>query len=417
MRFLCRSVFLLLAVSLCVAGKPVPPVKTAPRINPLDNAFEKGWMLADTNGDGIADFLSGQVIVPQSPSAAENAAAANLAARLGYGTSGLTLPVVESAPQSAQTGPKIFVGATALDSRAAAVLNPLTSLLRPGEGGVFLTNGNLAVIGADAPGLLAAATDYASRAPYQWIAPGDTIQSITGRIAKAFSAAKLPFAAQHVGLTYVSKVLGIHRAILRVSGTTDAAAIRKALAGAPKPVRFAAVKEIVLLVGHAPPITLLNPVPFATPDISKLKAPGPKPLDLGRLYTIQGLLGGSKQMPVPASVDSRLYVPAGKPGIAMANLAARIGLETTGITLPLAYIPTGVSPSHVPAQAVVTSDSPLGQQLVRELTAAKNDEGSSFAQTIFKTGNLPASSFSAVLPRENARAGSNLCGSTVLSGL
>jgi hypothetical protein len=377
-----RSVVFLFVLSLCAAARPSPPAKTVPQASPLENAFQKGWMLVDTNGDGIANFLSGHVVVPASPTAAENAAAANLAARLGYGTSGLTLPVVESAPPAAPAGPKIFVGAKALSSPAAG-LSPLTSLLGPGEGGVFLTSGNLAIAGADAPGLLAAATAYASRAPYQWTTPGDTIQSIAKGVNQALSAAKLDAAAQLVGLTYVSKEPGIRRAILRVSGTAGAEAVRKALAPEGKPpVRFSAVKELVLLAGNAPPVTLLNPVPFATAPLPALKAPGPKPLDLGQLYTIKGLLGGSKEMPVPATADARLYVPAGKPGIAMANLAARVGLETTGITLPLAYVPTGISPAQVPAQAIVTADSSLGKQLMRELAAAKNDEGAAFTKTI-----------------------------------
>ncbi|MDE3134995.1 MAG: hypothetical protein KGL59_00335 [Acidobacteriota bacterium] len=341
-------------------------------------------MLTDTNGDGIANFLRGHVVVPASPSAAENAAAANLAARMGYGTSGLSLPVVESLPQTAEPSPKIFVGAGALDSGTAAAIAPLSSLLGPGEGGVFLANKNLAVIGSDAPGLLAVAINYAARAPYQWNTPGDTLQSIAEAIDKAFSEAKLKATAQLVGLTYVNQEPGIRRAILRVSGTAETEAVRKALTGAGKTVRFAAVKELVLLVGNAPPVTLVNSTPFATPSLSALKTPGPKPLDLGQLYSIKGLLGGSKEMPVPASVDARLYVPAGNAGIAMANLAARVGLETTGITLPLAYVPEGVAPSDVPEQAVVTADSPLGRQLVNELTAAKNDEGASFAKTVLQ---------------------------------
>jgi hypothetical protein len=389
MRFLCRSVSFLLAVTLCAAGQPAPQAKPAPPASPLENAFQKGWMLVDTNGDGIANFLRGHVVVPANPTEAENAAAANLAARLGYGTSGLTLPVVESAPQAAGSDPQILVGSGALDSRVAASLAPLTSLLGPGEGGVFQTNDNLAVIGSDAPGLLAAATDYAARAPYQWNAPGDTIQSIAERIDQEFSAAKLGATAQLVALTYVNKESGIRRAILRVTGTSDADAVRKALTSGAKPISFAAVKELMLFVGNAVPVTLVNPATFATPSLSALKAPGPKPLDLGRLYTINGLLGGSKEMPVPASVDARLYVPAGNPGIAMANLAARAGLETTGITLPLAYVPTGVVPANVPAQAVVTADSSLGKELVRELTAAKNNEGASFAPTIFGTPLSP----------------------------
>ena len=145
---------------------------------------------------------------------------------------------------------------------------------------------------------------------------------------------------------------------------------------------------MVLLVGNAAPVAIVNSVPFAAPPLSALKAPGPKPLDLGQIYTIKGLLGGSKEMPVPASVDGRLYVPAGNAGIAMANLASRIGLETTGISLPLAYVPEGVAPADVPEQAVVTADSSLGRQLVNELNAAKNDKGGSFAKTILSP--LPA---------------------------
>jgi hypothetical protein len=390
MRALCGFVFFLFVLSLSAAGRPAAPVKTMTQPSPLEDAFQKGWMLNDTNGDGIANFLNGHVVVSASTTAAENAAAANLAARLGYGTSGLTLPVVERerAPQANKLGPTIFVGAGALDSGTASALTPLTSLLGPGEGGVFLTNGNLAVVGADAPGLLAAATNYAARAPYQWNTPGDTIQSIADGIGKAFSAAKLGATAQLVGITYVNKEPGIRRAILRVSGTSDTDTVRKALTGGAKPLRFAAVKELVLLVGNAAPVTIVNSVPFAAPPLSALKAPGPKPLDLGQIYTIKGLLGGSKEMPVPAAVDGRLYVPAGNAGIAMANLASRIGLETTGISLPLAYVPEGVAPADVPEQAVVTADSSLGKQLVNELNAAKNDKGGSFAKTVLSP--LPA---------------------------
>src|SRR5580692_10461256 len=59
-----------------------------PAANHLDDPFATGWMLVDTNGDGIADSINGKVYVPASPSSAQNAAAANVAARLGYGTTG-----------------------------------------------------------------------------------------------------------------------------------------------------------------------------------------------------------------------------------------------------------------------------------------------------------------------------------------
>ena len=48
----------------------------------------------DTNGDGLADSVAARVIVPAAPTLGEMEAATNLAARLGYETTALTLPLV-----------------------------------------------------------------------------------------------------------------------------------------------------------------------------------------------------------------------------------------------------------------------------------------------------------------------------------
>src|SRR5438876_11943364 len=48
----------------------------------------------DTNGDGLPDIVAARVIVPADPSLADVEAATNLAARLGYETTALTLPLV-----------------------------------------------------------------------------------------------------------------------------------------------------------------------------------------------------------------------------------------------------------------------------------------------------------------------------------
>ena len=385
MRALLRLACLILVLVVCAPSFPSATPPPAAPVNPLEHAFEKGWMLVDTNGDDVADFLRGHVIVPAQSTAAENAAAANLAARLGYETTGLTMPVVETANEAraGATGPKIFVGATSMSSSVSADLAPLVSLLGPGEGGVFLTGEDLAVIGADAPGLLAAANDFATRAPYQWATPGDKIEAIAVDINKALAAAKINATARLVGLTYVDKEPGIHRATLRLSSGVDRATVLKALSPEGKPpVRFAAVSEIVIFAGTAPPATLANPVPLALPTLGPMGTTEPHPLDLGQLYTISGLLGGSAKMPIPDAVDSRLYVPEGAAGVAMANLAARLGLETTGMALPLAYVPSGVSTSQVQSQAVLTDDSTLGKQVTDALSSAKDQQGNVFGKEI-----------------------------------
>src|SRR6202043_3893605 len=80
--------------SVLIAAPLLGVLCAVPSNEPLTDAFETGWMLADTNGDGIADLIAGKIVVPDRPSAIENTAAADLAARLAFGSTGLTLPLV-----------------------------------------------------------------------------------------------------------------------------------------------------------------------------------------------------------------------------------------------------------------------------------------------------------------------------------
>jgi hypothetical protein len=201
----------------------------------IENAFRLGLMVQDTNSDRIADAVCGHVIVPSSPGAAENTAAANLAARLGFETSALTLPIVlssgsssvtvASCPQSAAT---LWIGRESLPATSTHV-DPLLSELQVGEGGVFVTEGGLLFAGGDPAGLLAAANDYSAHAPYQWSVSADRLQSISTIVNVRLREQKLPGTVALIGITYQSGQPGIHRAILQVSGTTDRAAIRAAL--------------------------------------------------------------------------------------------------------------------------------------------------------------------------------------------
>src|SRR5579871_1397139 len=91
-------------------------------------------------------------------------------------------------------------------------------------------------------------------------------------------------------------------------------------------------------------------------------APGaPTRLDLATLYTSRGLFTGTPRMPVPSTLSGHLYVPSGAAGTAMANLAARMGMETTGIALPLATPIDAAAVRDVRTQAVLAGDSPLAQ--------------------------------------------------------
>src|SRR5579862_5945635 len=296
-----RTAVILSVLALACAFAFVPQTAV---VDHLAGAFDTGFMLADTNGDGIADFINGKVVVPAKPTAAENAAAANIAARLGYGTTGLTLPLVVSSATASGDGPRIWVGKDAVPASAAGDLPALEKQ----EGGVFAVGGNIAVVGADAEGLLAAAEVWSARAPYQWRVPGEKISAIAESVH-----------GELAGITYLHGKQGIHRAFLR--GTIGADALNGALG------KLALVHELAVIggpnaVSSKPEAAYSAPAPPAPPADNAAAATPPR-LDLATLCTSRGLFTGTPRMPLPSTLSGHLYVPAGVRGIAMANLAAR----------------------------------------------------------------------------------------------
>jgi hypothetical protein len=324
-------------LALAVAGAfafQTPQSDEPAPVNRVADPFAIGWMLVDTNGDGIADFINGKIVVPAEPTAAENAAAANLAARLGFETTGLTPPVVVAADHDSGSGPRIFVG------RAAHAPNPLP--LEPGEGSVSVDgSGNLLVTGADDAGLLAAADAYSARAPYQWRVPGKKLGDIGANL---------------IGVTYLRGKAGVHRAFLFLGEQ-----IVEAPAGAIEPAPAQAGGGGAAAGGGGG----AGAGGAAAGDA----AGAATRLDLATIYTSRGLFGAAGRIPLPASSNGHLYVPAGVAGIAMANLAARMGLETTGITLPIASPAGAATVREVRSQSVIAGDSAIAQEAEKKLHA------------------------------------------------
>jgi len=125
----------------CIAATAIAAFafQTPPVSDRLSDPFAAGWMLADTNGDGIIDFIPGKVVVPTNSTAEENAAAANLAARLGYASTGFNPPLVVTTDAIRGNEPRIQVQRSPYSSRDLATL---ATLLEKQEGGVFAVDGN-----------------------------------------------------------------------------------------------------------------------------------------------------------------------------------------------------------------------------------------------------------------------------------
>jgi hypothetical protein len=125
--------FLVTVVSLGTLSSLIAYQSDSQPIRPLIDPFAAGWMLSDTNADGIVDFVSGNIVVPANPSAWENAAAADFAARLGFATTGFTLPLVIHSAEDRANGPRIYIGRNAAPARYSAAVTEIWNRLGPDE--------------------------------------------------------------------------------------------------------------------------------------------------------------------------------------------------------------------------------------------------------------------------------------------
>src|SRR5262249_11836941 len=134
---------ILLASLMCAAvffraGAIPAPADASGRLTSLGSLFDLGaGAVRDSNGDGLADLVAARIIVPSDPTIEDVEAAANLAGRLGFETTALTLPVVLKASdvqQPASIALPILIG------RSNALLKPLVDKgtidvknLKPGQ--------------------------------------------------------------------------------------------------------------------------------------------------------------------------------------------------------------------------------------------------------------------------------------------
>src|SRR5260370_33186680 len=215
----------------------------------LNDPFSAGWILRDTNGDGIIDFIAGKVVVPAHPSAPDNASAADIGARLGFETTGFTPPVVISALEDRFDGPRIYVGAEAAPSKYSALIAERRNQLQPEEGGAFEIDGDLIVLGHDDAGLVAAAEAFASRAPYAWKPSAEKLVEI----AKAVNGT-----ARITGVTYLKGKAGIHRAFVQSVSEVTKAALEAVLN------KLTNVHELVVMVVDGATASATSSKPLAT---------------------------------------------------------------------------------------------------------------------------------------------------------
>ena len=385
-----RGATLLVAILLlAVLGASVPVVQTAPQesLAGLEGVFSAGPILQDRNGDGVVDFVEAAIVLGEAPTPQEVAAAADIAARLGYETMAMDVPVA-SEPGAAANGILLGTGAVARAGLRAADAG--VQGLEPGEGVVRMVSGSgrrwIVVVGSDDAGTRAAAAAFAQRLPHVWDPEGpeldDVVQDVRGHLAgegvrvesAEVASLRVKGGEQGFRLLVVEVEVGSASDLNRARGALqELVRGRSGMAsGAEAPLSYpgARVLRVVLSAPGA------DTAEVEVPRVESVPKEGPIPrrpgsaakeqLDLSSIYTNEGFLGDSDENLIPDRIDV-LLSPSGQGIEGTVDLAARIGLESAGVQIPVAQVPEAIEdPEAAPTLVLIGTDHPLVQQLVRE---------------------------------------------------
>jgi Zinc carboxypeptidase len=387
-----RPLLLTIALAaLCpLSGAGQQPTETPPAAAALSDIFKPGVIFQDRNGDGAIDFVDARIVLAEQPSSAELAAASDIAARLGYETSAMNLPVTVARGYQPGASTHIFIGAKSLAGSGATPDAIGGAGLKAGDGAVvaFTLAGKtaVAVLGGDDGGIAAAALTLAGHLPYVWDLKSPTTDKIADDV-KAFLAGKGVTASSAIVSAVHTRVAvtdGIDRitVALRMANGGDfvkaMVALNQFKATSARDVKralsYASVRAVQVKV-HAPgsgPATIDLPRAAGSEQAAS-QAPARRPggaakdtFDLSTFYANEGALADSDNNLIPDRVDVLLSAEGeGSEGII--DLAARLGLESTGISLPIARTAKSLTaPATEPILVLIGTSHPLLEQLIKE---------------------------------------------------
>jgi len=420
---LAASVLLVTAL-VALPGARVATQAAPPTVLDLASLFKPGPILQDRNGDGVVDFVDARLVLGASPSGSDVVAASDIAARLGFETSAMNLLL-----SSSERGRvALVIGQAGL--KAAGVPPPAQmAQLGSGEGLITLAGSAdrpaVVIAGHDDEGTRAAAELLAARVPGPGDAAAQTFEKLAGDVREYLTGQGVtPAQVQLTGLYAKTGTEGFERVGVRAglasaadmtkaktalgalitartspppraaparprAGRKPAPPARAARKAAPpkKPAAAKEAKEGEEKKGAPlswPLITSLRlelAAPTGKPVVLDVPREGPAPvaatgrrpgagakeaLDLGNFYANEGLLGDSDSNLIPDRVDA-LLSPAGTGTDATIDLAARLGLESTGVTIPIAQPADRLAkPESEPTLVLIGTSHPLIDQLVKD---------------------------------------------------
>ncbi len=391
---------LLLATLAALLAAPHPATAQAPPPLDLATLFDFGHLLLDENGDSVPDRLGATLVLAPEPTTAERVAAAEIAARLGFETMALDLPLRRGL-RPGQVG--ILIGHRALEPLGLSPADFAVHTPAPGTPPTVATlttpSGDrwVAVLGGDDDAILRAARLLAGSLPHirslsgptiadvgeqinEWLAGGDTMArsatfsyprvTVNGpddgihlfaelSFAPGGEADPAPEAAAATPASATADSLtadALDRLGALARGRTGTEAGSDSTESAPADLRFRSLATVTVTGGGwEVELPALSP---SSPSGGRPGGGGGTP-DLADLYRSGGFLGGGD---IPNSINVIVVPGEGAEGVP--ELAARLGLETTGLTVPLVKTADEIeSPAREPTMVLVGSDHPFITEL------------------------------------------------------
>ena len=357
----------------------------------LVTIFELGGLVTDTNGDDVPDAVRASLLLGDSPSTAELAAAAEISARLGFETMAMDLPILRGDSGAIP----IVIGRSGLGATSirAPGLDPAS--LDSGEGAVAIVESGdrnwVVVVGGDDEGLLAAARLFAGVLPHTRTLSTASLSRVNDDLTEVLEASNIAGASVRIWQARSrSEQEGITRLIVDVAADDPTAAAEaldflRSTDGTPpsspqdggtetedeeeddtssemNPLAYPGLASVEVRIAGGAVLRL--------PGRAEPVRPGPIPgrpgsgskddLDLSNVYTADGLLGGS---PIPNRIDA-ILVPGSGGVSALPELGARLGLESTGLVVPLVHPAASIErPGAQPTMVLAGTGNDLIEQL------------------------------------------------------
>ncbi|WP_419162970.1 M14 family zinc carboxypeptidase [Candidatus Palauibacter sp.] len=399
MKTLARRRVLPANLALAVAFTISPPAPapawgslSAQQAPDLASLFELGTLVLDTNGDSVPDLVNAALILGDDPSTAVLAAAGEIAARLGFETMAMDLPLARG-PGSAEVA--IVIGRDGLEAAGLGSPGIDPASLDSGEGAVAVRQEGgrtwVLVVGGNDEGLTAAARLFAGVLPHTRTLSTARLDRVRDDLASALEDGGVSSAAVRLTQARVrADQAGVGRVIAEIAVADpdiEAAteALRTLAAGddvgeepederegeqeaesdgdAPQTrLAYPGLESVEARLANGPTIRIDGRAPPDRPGpiAGRPGGGGKDGMDLSNLYTSDGLLGGGL---IPDRVDAMLA--PGENGVGgLPDLAGRLGLESTGLVVPLTEPAASIEGAGSrPTLVLAGVDNALTQQL------------------------------------------------------